>query len=152
MTALFYSYTKKLAWGQNWITLHDHACLKVFFTAGIEKVSMHYFRELFFYLKKSQAKLKEFTQNVHIFRGALVQQSRVRLQIVRSVVRILHWPNVNFSGHKKWISEAPLYQGMNWYPERVVSVQVRYSCAPYVGCTQNWEWNSFPRETRTLVS
>ena len=25
---------------------------------------------------------------------------------------------------KKWISKAPLYQGLNWYSERVVSVQV----------------------------
>ena len=31
------------------------------------------------------------------------------------MVRILQWPNVNFSGHKKWISQAPLDQGVNWY-------------------------------------
>ena len=31
-----------------------------------------------------------------------------------------------------------------------MSVQVRYSWAPYVGYTQNRMWNSFPRETRTL--
>ena len=30
-----------------------------------------------------------------------------------SVVRILPWPKVNFSGHKKWISEAPLDQAVN---------------------------------------
>ena len=33
----------------------------------------------------------------------------------------------------------PLDQGVNWYPERVVSVQVRYPWAPYIGCTQNRE-------------
>ena len=49
-----------------------------------------------------------------------------------------------FHGHKEWISEAPLDQGVNWYPERTVSVQVWYSWALYVGCTQNLEWNSFP--------
>ena len=53
--------------------------------------------------------------------------------------------NVNFSGHKKWISEAPLDQGVNWYPERAVSVQVWYSWAPYVGCTPNREWNNTER-------
>ena len=34
------------------------------------------------------------------------------------IVQILHWPNMNFSGHKKLISKAPLDQGVNWYPER----------------------------------
>ena len=32
--------------------------------------------------------------------------------------------NVNYSGHKKGISEAPLDQVVNWYPERAESVQV----------------------------
>ena len=68
------------------------------------------------------------------------------------MVWILHWPNVNFSGHKKWNSETPLGQSVNRYPERAVSVQVWYSWAPYVGCAQYREWNSFPRETRTLDS
>ena len=31
------------------------------------------------------------------------------------------------------------------------SVQVWYSWAPYFGCTQNQECNSFPRETRILM-
>ena len=44
---------------------------------------------------------------------------------------------MNFSGQKKWISEAPLNQGVNQYPERAVSVQVWYSWAPFVACTQN---------------
>ena len=34
-------------------------------------------------------------------RGALVLWYRVRLQIEGSVVRIIHWPNVNLSEHKK---------------------------------------------------
>ena len=29
--------------------------------------------------------------------------------------------------------------GVNWYPERAVTVQVRYSWVPYVDCTQNQE-------------
>ena len=68
-----------------------------------------------------------------------------------SLVQILHWPNVNFSWHKKWISEAPPDQGVNWYPERAVSEQVWYSWALYVGYTQNREWYSFPRETRIIA-
>ena len=51
--------------------------------------------------------------------GALVQWKRVRLQIERSLVRILHWPNMNYFRHMKWISEAPL---VIWYLERAVSV------------------------------
>ena len=39
------------------------------------------------------------------------------------VVQILPWTNMNFSWQKKCISEALLYQGVNWYPERAVSVQ-----------------------------
>ena len=35
-------------------------------------------------------------------------------------------PNMNFSGHKKWISEAPLDQGVDRYLESVVSVQEIY--------------------------
>ena len=38
------------------------------------------------------------------------------------LVQILSWSIVNFCGYKKWISEAPLDQGVNWYPEREVSV------------------------------
>ena len=61
-------------------------------------------------------------------------------------------PNMNFSVHKKLNSEVSLEQSMNWYPERAVSVQVWYSLALFVGCTQNQAWNSFLRETRRLVS
>ena len=65
---------------------------------------------------------------------------------------VLHCLNVNFSKRKKGISEAPHDQGVKWYPERAVSVQVWYFWAPYVGCIQNRGWNSFPGETRKLVS
>ena len=53
---------------------------------------------------------------------------------VRGSYCLIHCPNVNFSRHKKSASEAPLYQSVNWYPERAVSVQVKYSWAPYFGC------------------
>ena len=65
------------------------------------------------------------------------------MKIERSVVLILHWSYVNFSGHKKWISEAPLDQV--WYTERVVYVQVKYSWAPYVDCTQKTGVKLIPR-------
>ena len=45
------------------------------------------------------------------------------------------WPNVNFSGHMKRISEAPLDQCVNWY----------YSWKPYAGCTQNGSEKVSPR-------
>ena len=75
------------------------------------------------------------------------------LQINRSLVRILHWPNMNFSGHKKWtlrLHSTKVWIGALRSLPR--SVQVWYSWARYVGCTQNQEWNSFPRKTQTLVS
>ena len=113
---------------------------------------------LLFYKNNSHAVLVHplVSQNMsfwptHLPRAVLVILG-VWLHIERSVVRILHWSKLNFPGLKKWISEAPLEQGVNWYPERAVSVQAWYSWTPYVGCTQNREWNSFPRETRTLVS
>ena len=56
----------------------------------------------------------------------------------------LHWPNVNLSSHEKLISQAPLDQGVNKYPEKDVSMHVRYSWAPYIGWTQNRERNSSP--------
>ena len=37
----------------------------------------------------------------------------VGVHIVTSVIRFLHWPIVNFFGHKKWIFEAPLNEGVN---------------------------------------
>ena len=64
--------------------------------------------------------------------GVLVQWYHVQLQMERSMVLILPWPNMNFSWHKKWrISGASLNQGVNLYPERVVSVQVWYYWASY---------------------
>ena len=60
------------------------------------------------------------------------------MQFERSLLRIPHWPNVKSSGYKKWISEAPLYQGVNWWAVRAVSVQVWCSSwVPHGGCTQN---------------
>ena len=43
-------------------------------------------------------------------------------------------------------NESPSLQCVNWYPERVVPMQVLClycSWAPYFGCTQNREWNIF---------
>ena len=42
------------------------------------------------------------------------------MKIERSRVRVLHWPNMNFSEHKKLISEAPIDQGANWVVLRKV--------------------------------
>ena len=39
--------------------------------------------------------------------------------------------DMNFSGHKKWISEAPFVQGMKWYPERVVDIPVHHMLAAH---------------------
>ena len=47
--------------------------------------------------------------------GPVVARSTKYLEVL---VRILHWPNVTFSWHKKWTSEAPPDQGVNWYLER----------------------------------
>ena len=57
-------------------------------------------------------------------RGALVQWKRVRLKIERSVFQILQWPNVISQGTRNLSPMFPLEQGMNWFPERPVSVQV----------------------------
>ena len=45
----------------------------------------------------------------------------------RTLVRIIHWRHLEFSEHKKYVSEAPFEQGVNWYRERAVSVQVGYT-------------------------
>ena len=61
-------------------------------------------------LKENQKKVFANLIMRHGFIAAkvLVQWYRVRL------------PNVNFVGHKNWISEAPLDQDVHWYPERAV--------------------------------
>ena len=43
-------------------------------------------------------------------------------QIERSLFWILHRHNGNFSGHKKWIFEAPPDQVVIWYPKRTVFI------------------------------
>ena len=44
---------------------------------------------------------------------------RLQIEISRSVVRILPWPNMNFLV-KEMNPEAPLNQGVNCYPDRMV--------------------------------
>ena len=77
------------------------------------------------------------------------QNKSVWLQIDESLVQILPRPNpiVNI-WLQDGISEAPLDQGVNWYPQRAVSVQVKYSLAPFVGCIQTGSEIVSPRRPK----
>ena len=63
----------------------------------------------------------------------------------------LTWAWISLTTKYESPCQAPLDQGVNWYTEMAMSVQVWYSWAPYVGCTQYRELNSLHRETQTLI-
>ena len=79
---------------------------------------------------------------VYLKGGKYLNQSNNVSQKILNKLDGTHWSRVSAFACR---SRGPWFEScVNWYPERAVCVQVI--------CTQNWEWNSFPKETRTLVS
>ena len=71
---------------------------------NVAKYKICHFVENIMLMVLSPGRLTRQNNYIQVVLNALVQWCR--LQIERSMVQILHWPNVNFSGHNKCISRG----------------------------------------------